>query len=123
MEAQTCSSSDRDAARLRDFARLSTLFREALLVIGLSGGDNSELGVVLVTAVDRSSESSHCLSNIGSLIWLSGESDILIEAVVAVFATYAAAPKLECRCSFPWGSISWVSGIKAQWQLRTMLRL
>jgi len=73
----TCSSRDSDAARLRDLALLSTVFRVALLLVGLSGGDSCEAGVMLVSAVDRASESSPYLSNMGSLLWLSGESDIL----------------------------------------------
>lgn len=41
---------------------------------GLSGGDTSELGVVLLFLLDGTSETSPDLSNIGSAIWLSGES-------------------------------------------------
>jgi hypothetical protein len=80
-ECITCSSSDSDAARLREFARPLDLFKETLLMVGLSGGERSELGVLLATAVERSSESSHCLSNMGSLIWLSGDSDMLTKII------------------------------------------
>lgn len=77
----TCSSSDNDAARLRDFNRpSSTLLNAAFLLVGLSGGDNSELGVVLVSPLERSSESSPYLSKMGSLR-LSGESDIVKENI------------------------------------------
>lgn len=66
----TCSSKDNDAARIRDFAMGSSLFKEAFFSVGLLGGEISDAGVVLVSALDRSSDmSSPCaaISHIGSL--------------------------------------------------------
>jgi hypothetical protein len=74
----TCSSSESDAARLRTFARLSTGLPSTEFVLGgLSGGDISDLGVVLSFLLDRPSSSSPNLSKMGSWTWLSGESVIL----------------------------------------------
>lgn len=73
IEAPTCSSRVKEAARLRAFALLSSA-SVILLAVGLSGGDNSEFGVSFVLLLDRSSESSAYLSKIGSWIWLSGDS-------------------------------------------------
>ena len=76
----TCSSNDNDAARLRDFAFGSDLIKGAFFRAGLPGGDISEAGVVLVSALDLSSDmSSPCavISHIGSFRWLFGESAIV----------------------------------------------
>lgn len=53
----TCSSKESDAARRRAFAFLSGTARVALLVVGLSGGESSVVGVVLVSGVARNSVS------------------------------------------------------------------
>jgi hypothetical protein len=60
---------------------LSSDFSAEFLLIGLSGGDSSELGVVFVFGLERSSESSATLSKTGSLICISGDSDILVDDV------------------------------------------
>ena len=80
----TCSSSDREAARVLDLERpsITTLLNAAFLLVGLSGGDSSVFGVVLVSAYEGSPVSSDSFSNlskIGPRTSLSGESDMIVE--------------------------------------------
>ena len=82
-DSLTCSSNVSDAAKVRDFVLLS---RTAFLLAGLSGGENSELGVVFSSVerpVERSSESSKSLSKTTSLTRLSDESDIFSESRIS----------------------------------------
>lgn len=75
----TCSSSDSEAARVRDLVRPSTvLLKSAFLVVGLSGGESSVFGVMLISAFDGSSDSFSNLSKIGPRTSLSGESDMTV---------------------------------------------
>ena len=80
-ECLTCSSSEREAARAVDAERPSraVLLNEALLVVGLSGGDSEVLGVVLMSAFEGYSDSFSNLSKIGARVSLSGKSDMAAE--------------------------------------------
>jgi hypothetical protein len=73
----TCSSSVNDAARALDLARWSmTSSKTATLLDGLAGGDTSVFGVITASSTIGPPEQSPRLSKIGSVSWVSGDSDI-----------------------------------------------
>ena len=76
MGQHTCSSKVNDAASFREFDRGSPS-KAAFLVAGLSGGDKSEAGVVLVSPLEKTSDSSTSLSKMGSFLWLFGDIDMI----------------------------------------------
>lgn len=87
----TCSSRESDAASFLASALLSSVSVKArLLLVGLSGGESSELGVVSVSALDRSSGSSLKLSKT-----LSVESD---DIVLVAIDRISAGPVSNALC-------------------------
>jgi hypothetical protein len=99
-EYLTCSSKDSDFANSRASALLSSVWvKVKLLLVGLSGGEISELGVVFVSALDRSSESSANLSETLSVEF----DDIVLVAMgrMLVIMAHVACSNNVTQLSFP----------------------
>lgn len=95
----TCSWRDNDAANLRAFSLFLGNVSKANL--GLSDGENSEIGVALASSLDTSSESFSYLSKIGSLVRLSGDSNSAIIVMILFYDSSTALPALSYKDTVP----------------------